>query len=170
MDVTSSTLETFRQSMTKPNVIVLYHASWCPHCVVFLPTWKKFSNECQKKYNNVSVYSVEQSMLDNVSWKNTAGKLQKPITSGFPTVKFYSKGNEVSSFADERKTDNLLKFVESNMVKKTKSARPNNNTKELKKVQLKNLVKPVKSKKPVVKGGLVKDKKETKKKSIFSIF
>jgi thioredoxin domain-containing protein 5 len=118
MEVNSKNLEVFKKSMTEsPNVIVLYHASWCPHCVVFIPTWKKFSSECSKKYNNVNLFSVEQSELENVSWKNKAGKLQKPITNGYPTIKYYSNGNEVNAFEQERNKENLFTFLENNMVK-----------------------------------------------------
>jgi thiol-disulfide isomerase/thioredoxin len=118
MEVNSKNLEVFKKSMNESqNVIVLYHASWCPHCVVFIPTWKKFSSECSKKYNNVNLFSVEQSELENVSWKNKAGKLQKPVTNGFPTIKYYFNGNEVNAFEQERNKENLFTFVESNMVK-----------------------------------------------------
>jgi len=125
MEVNSKNLENFKKTMAESsNTMVLYHASWCPHCVVFIPTWKKFYKECSKKYNNVNLYSVEQSELENISWNNKAGKLQKPVTNGFPTIKFYSNGMEVNSFEQERSKENLFAFVESNMKKaKPKAAK-----------------------------------------------
>ncbi len=63
------------------NVIVLYYADWCGHCVRFKPEWAKFKAEMARKHSNLcTVAEVEQSHLSNVP----AAQVE-----GYPTIKFY---------------------------------------------------------------------------------
>ena len=63
------------------NVIVLYYADWCGHCVRFKPEWAKFKSEMARKHPNLcTVAEVEQSHLSNVP----AAQVE-----GYPTIKFY---------------------------------------------------------------------------------
>lgn len=63
------------------NVIVLYYADWCGHCVRFKPEWAKFKSLMARKHPKMcTVAEVEQSHLTNVP----AAQVQ-----GYPTIKFY---------------------------------------------------------------------------------
>lgn len=63
------------------NVIVLYYADWCGHCVRFKPEWAKFKTLMARKHPNMcTVAEVEQSHLSNVP----AAQVE-----GYPTIKFY---------------------------------------------------------------------------------
>jgi thiol-disulfide isomerase/thioredoxin len=118
------------------NVIVLYYADWCGHCVRFKPEWAKFKSLMARKHPNIcTVAEVEQSHLANVP----AAQVQ-----GYPTIKFYrplgapaktanvpgfnfiasmlggtasgtSGSNEVP-FEGERTVKSLLQFVKDNRV------------------------------------------------------
>lgn len=116
------------------NVIVLYYADWCGHCVRFKPEWAKFKSQMARKHPNMcTVAEVEQSHLNNVP----SAQVQ-----GYPTIKFYrpmaapaktanvpgfnfianmlggaaaSGSNEVP-FEGNRTVNDLIQFVKDNRV------------------------------------------------------
>ncbi len=118
------------------NVIVLYYADWCGHCVRFKPEWAKFKSEMARKHPNLcTVAEVEQSHLSNVP----AAQVQ-----GYPTIKFYrpmgapaktanvpgfnfiakmlggseseSSGSNEVPFEGDRSVKTLIQFVKDNRV------------------------------------------------------
>lgn len=97
-------------TINKGNVLVLYYANWCPHCVTFKPMWNDFINKvkggaCKK---NVTIVSIEHEDLQKPENSTLEGQVQ-----GFPTLKFYSKPNLEGSqiYEEERTIDGLINFV-----------------------------------------------------------
>jgi hypothetical protein len=133
------------------NVIVLYYADWCGHCVRFKPEWAKFKSEMARKHPNLcTVAEVEQSHLSNVP----AAQVQ-----GYPTIKFYrpmnasaktanvpgfnfianmlggsaseSSGNNEVPFEGDRTVSSLVQFVKDNRVEPTETTYPVNTAAKL---------------------------------------
>jgi thiol-disulfide isomerase/thioredoxin len=59
-------------------VIALYHASWCPFCVRFLPIFKKHAEK--KELHFVIVQDDQETIADQYS------------VNVYPTVLFFEKG------------------------------------------------------------------------------
>lgn len=133
------------------NVIVLYYADWCGHCVRFKPEWAKFKSEMARKHPNLcTVAEVEQSHLSNVP----AAQVQ-----GYPTIKFYrpmnasaktanvpgfnfianmlggsaseSSGSNEVPFEGDRTVSSLVQFVKDNRVEPTETTYPVNTAAKL---------------------------------------
>jgi thiol-disulfide isomerase/thioredoxin len=60
------------------HVIALFHTSWCPFCVKFLPIFKKYAQDEGRFF--VSVQDDQETMVDHYSVKV------------YPTVLFFEKG------------------------------------------------------------------------------
>ena len=81
------------------DIIVFFYAEWCGHCKAMKDDWKKF---IQKAPSNLNIAEIESEHIKKLK--------TDPKVRGFPTIKYYNKGNE-EEFNDERTADNLLKFV-----------------------------------------------------------
>lgn len=81
------------------DIIVFFYAEWCGHCKAMKDDWKKF---IQKAPSNLNIAEIESEHIKKLE--------TDPKVRGFPTIKYYNKGNE-EEFNDERTADNLLKFV-----------------------------------------------------------
>ena len=70
--------------INKGNVLVLYYADWCGHCVRFEPIWDKLVKQMSNKCN---MAKIESSYLDKIGDYKTHAE-------GFPTIRFY-KSNSI---------------------------------------------------------------------------
>jgi thiol-disulfide isomerase/thioredoxin len=165
----------FNRLLKQGNIIVLYYANWCPHCVNMKPEWDAFKTKCESdpKYSHLKVAEVESEHISNTNAATEA--------EGFPTIKFYKKNNtskniptEVVDFQEERTVDNLLKFTEANSFKDIEKvetqvvntelnnkSKTGKKSKKNKKSLTKNTLKQNKTKKN--RTTLPKNKKPTKK-------
>ena len=71
--------------------IVLYHATWCPHCVKFMPVWHKLEElinknkiviECVKVITKEASATVEDKFINEMS------------VDGYPTIKIILNKND----------------------------------------------------------------------------
>ena len=62
-----------------PRVIMLVYSTTCPHCVTYMPIWKKL---CKEKGKTAHMVSMEHSV-----YSDTPMAAKKPV-SGVPTVLF----------------------------------------------------------------------------------
>jgi thiol-disulfide isomerase/thioredoxin len=133
------------------NVIVLYYADWCGHCVRFKPEWAKFKSEMARKHPNLcTVAEVEQSHLSNVPAAQVQGyptiKFYRPIsapakTANVPGFNFIAKmlggsasensGSNEVPFEGDRTVNTLVQFVKDNRVDTNETAQPVNTAAKL---------------------------------------
>jgi thiol-disulfide isomerase/thioredoxin len=90
--------------------ITLFHASWCGHCVNFLPTWEKMAiDEAAQK--NIEFAAYEESELKNL---NPDVKKQKKINSAgvmsYPTLKISIDDND-HIYQGARTPEAIYEFV-----------------------------------------------------------
>ena len=118
------------------NVIVLYYADWCGHCVHFKPEWAKFKTLMARKHPNMcTVAEVEQSHLSNVPAAQVEGyptiKFYRPVsapakTANVPGFNFIANmlggtaseqnGSNEVPFEGDRSVNTLIQFVKDNRV------------------------------------------------------
>ena len=91
--------------------IVLYFSESCGYCHQFMPIWDEFVNNNNKK---VKCAKIDSNVSDNIT--------ANPGFLGVPSVHFYRNGKLAKNgvFEEERTVENLNKFVNKNLVKKTK--------------------------------------------------
>lgn len=86
---------------------VLFFAPWCPHCVVFAPTWEDIAK--QVPYFNMMAY--------NCADKKNAGHMDKMETDrpnllkGYPTIMFYKNGKPIDDYHGERSHEKVLSKI-----------------------------------------------------------
>lgn len=85
------------------NVFVKFYAPWCSHCIHFAPVWEQLSNE---------IDDTIIAELDATKYRPLATQYK---IKGFPTLKFFPKGNkEGIQFSEKREIPVLKAFVEKN--------------------------------------------------------
>lgn len=85
-------------------VLVLFHASWCPHCKDVLPLWPQIKANMAGKLDVIDVESKNPIMAKH--------KIQ-----GFPTIRFFPQGiDNTESYVDHtgpRTVDGVMQFLAS---------------------------------------------------------
>ena len=91
--------------------IVLYFSESCGYCHQFMPIWDEFVHNNNTK---VKCAKIDSNVSNNI--------IANPGVSGVPSVHFYRNGKITKEgiFEEERTVENLNKFVNKNLVKKTK--------------------------------------------------
>jgi thiol-disulfide isomerase/thioredoxin len=101
----SSTVSSFNKTIKKGNCLVLFYASWCPHCVNMRPEWNKFLQKIKNNNNNnVNVLEAESAVIP---------KKYLNQVEGYPTIKYYSSPNKtpIHYTGGPITSDNLLDFI-----------------------------------------------------------
>lgn len=93
-----------------PMEILLFKASWCPHCVNLQPTWEQIKNDYDGRIiNNHKISFTTYDCSDNNPQVDAICKQYN--VSGFPTIKALIASNVIS--LNENPThDNLSSFIE----------------------------------------------------------
>ena len=85
-------------------VFVMFHATWCGHCVKALPEWDKFASLMQGKLMTKKIESAEPAIA----------QFQ---LSGFPTIRLFPRGlgDQASAidYTGPRTAQGLMDFVNS---------------------------------------------------------
>lgn len=109
--------------------LTLYHASWCGHCVTFIPEWEKlekYISDIGYKHNGVKISLASQD--DKDLKKHGGGKINNVPIEGYPTLKFgltlgniskeyeYLKGRESNIIANyvKKVCDGLARYHKKN--------------------------------------------------------
>ena len=95
-------------------VLVEFYAPWCGHCKELAPVWEKLgekyaNNKKDGKNNEIIIAKTDA----------TANEFDGIEIHGFPTIKFFPKGDradkKVVEYKDARDLESLVKFIEKQM-------------------------------------------------------
>jgi thioredoxin-like negative regulator of GroEL len=85
-------------------VIVLFHATWCPHCKDVLPIWQQLKAGAK---GNIQVLDIES--------KDPA--LTQHQIPGFPTIRFFPQGlgspQDHKDYTGPRTLEGIIQFLSS---------------------------------------------------------
>jgi len=100
---------------------ILIYSDYCPHCASMKPQWEQMKKQMNKKSANIYEINSDDLPFINHPIKN--------IIDGYPMI-LNVNNREIVPFEQERTLDNLIRFVESNIInlkpiKKTKPIRGN---------------------------------------------
>lgn len=84
------------------NELILYHATWCGHCVKFVPTWDSMN----AKYGN----QIKMTKINCVENKEMCTNIQS-----FPTIKLH-KGDKIISYNGDRTPNDIISFLNNNNI------------------------------------------------------
>ncbi|XP_028178365.1 protein disulfide-isomerase [Ostrinia nubilalis] len=86
-------------------VLVEFYAPWCGHCKQLVPIYDKLGAHFEKD-DDVVIAKIDA----------TANELEHTKITSFPTIKLYTKDNQVRDYNGERTLAGLTKFVETDGV------------------------------------------------------
>ncbi|CAG9088637.1 unnamed protein product [Plutella xylostella] len=86
---------------TSKDVLVEFYAPWCGHCKQLAPIYDKLGEHFAKD-DDVIIAKIDA----------TVNELEHTKIKSFPTIKLYTKDNQVKEYNGERTLDGLSKFVE----------------------------------------------------------
>ena len=112
-------------NINRGNIIVLYYANWCGHCVSFKPEWHKLVKEL-KHYNDMRTFNIgeiEHSHLE---------KFPEKSVQAFPSIKLYKFNKNYNKY----KQDNLATSHKTNKLKNIKNVKSLKRKKNMKKHSL----------------------------------
>jgi len=96
--------KTFQKDVIESNksVFVEFYAPWCGHCKKLEPIWDQLGEKF-KDSEDVLIAKMDATTND----------VNGVAVSGFPTIKFYPKGDKQNpiDYSGEREYDDLLKFI-----------------------------------------------------------
>lgn len=94
-------------ALAKKKIMVLVHASWCPHCVRFMPTWKRVERKLQESGQAYSL-DLEESERD----VRLPAILKMLGARGYPSLYLVDvANNKWEPYKDERTYENLVRFA-----------------------------------------------------------
>jgi thiol-disulfide isomerase/thioredoxin len=96
--------EKFEDEKKNQGEIVLYYASWCPHCKNFMPEWDKFENYAKDKFQSLKVNKMQ---CEN---GNEAICKEKGV-QGYPTIIFYDQTGKANMYDGDRTMEGLLGYI-----------------------------------------------------------
>ena len=83
--------------------IILFYAPWCPHCKSLKNDWEKLGRTAT--FMDVAAFNCERYKSHVLQIKEDMPQLIK----SYPTITFYSNGQPVEQYDQERDYANLLK-------------------------------------------------------------
>ena len=129
IDINETVMQNDARVMSKDlnsgNWIVLYHANWCPHCVTFVPIFKKFEEQVRKAKLPIKIAAIEQTHHneDSIGYS--------PDVHGYPTLVNRNNGVDSEPYNGSRDVNSLMSFAKSKcaMKKNMKKRKTNKNPK-----------------------------------------
>lgn len=87
---------------SRPEVLMEFYASWCPHCKAFYPNLEAASNE-------LAVQGVYTAQTEIDTFEDLAGEFG---VESIPTLIFFRNGKPVLESTGERDPQAVLAFVQ----------------------------------------------------------
>lgn len=123
IDINETVMQNDAKEMSKDlnngNWIVLYHANWCPHCVTFIPVFKKFEEQAKKSKLPIKIAAIEQTHHneDSIGYS--------PDVHGYPTLVNRNNGIDSEPYNGSRDVNSLMSFAKSKCVMKKRKTKKN---------------------------------------------
>ncbi|NBP00292.1 MAG: hypothetical protein EBU90_09240 [Proteobacteria bacterium] len=90
-------------SQNTPGLLYIW-ASWCPHCISFIPTFNSIESKLGHKF---IMLSIEDSEL-----KKNPELVRALNVQGYPTIKFFDQYNEIQAdYVGQRDEMSLLNSI-----------------------------------------------------------
>lgn len=105
--ITSRHVPKLEKKINKGIWFIWYYAEWCGHCKTMSSEWDNLSKMIPK---NINLAAVESKALPSMN--------NKPNVIGYPTLKLYDNGNEVSDYEGERTANGFKEFLD-NFIQKS---------------------------------------------------
>ena len=88
--------------------VVFFSAPWCAHCKQMSNAWQNFAKALKVQHPDVKAFKINTDRYDTSS--------VHPQVFGFPTIRAYKDGQQVSEFDSERTQHALLQFARTHLV------------------------------------------------------
>ena len=156
IDVNENTQKKFNEKMKQDGVIsvVIYHASWCRHCIEFNSNWNQISNHVKSMNKDGILARVEEKNMGLVNGDSSI--------NGYPSIVIYEGGNRKPHMYEGPRDPNsfvlFLKSIFPNSKKKIKTRKSRKPTKSKKSLKINKTNKRRKSEK-----GRRKNRRKSKK-------
>ena len=85
-----------------PAAVILVFSRTCPHCITYMPIWKRLCKTLGRKAHMIS--------MEADTYQKTPMASQKQVTS-VPTVLYVNKAGEITEARDPRNTTEMTKVV-----------------------------------------------------------
>lgn len=84
----------------KSFAVVLFYASWCPHCKAVKDTWKEFA---KKVGGMCQVYAFNCANPNNLAHFEKIKRSKSGLIPSFPTIVFYKNGEPIETLPHEKR-------------------------------------------------------------------
>ena len=98
-------------------VLILFHATWCGHCIQFKSTWEELKNNHPK---GIELGEVEHSEVNEYKYSKNEKQIE-----GYPTLRLYYKDKLLKEYDGERNFEAINKYLQE-FIKKNKNVNRNN--------------------------------------------
>ena len=115
--MSNSNLENINNLKKNSIVLILFHATWCGHCIQFKSTWEELKNNHPR---GIKLGEVEHSEVNEYKYSKNEKQIE-----GYPTLRLYYKDKLLKEYDGERNFEAIYKYLKT-FLKKNKNVSRNN--------------------------------------------
>jgi protein disulfide isomerase len=104
VDVKALTDATYDTTLAEnDHVMVKFYAPWCGHCKRLAPDYEKAADMLKEKGSKAVLAEVDCTVEKDTCSKNEV--------RGYPTLKFFEKGNFVEKYSGKRTAEDIVDYI-----------------------------------------------------------